>query len=299
MRFSLVFVSLIIGICATSNVSSAPVTFNTALPVGGGEFVARELVVVSKSGKDPSGADRDRSALSFVSVLGYGVTNKLALFGVLPYVNKDLDVTVAGNRINRSESGFGDVSVFGRYTLVQHDQPGRTFRVAPFFGVKAPTGEDDESDEFGRLPPSVQSGSGAWDVFGGVVATYQVFTFQADGQVSYRINNEANDFDPGDEFRLDGSLQYRLLPRTLAKKGVPNFLYGVLETNLVYRDKNKLNGTNDDNSGGTTVFLSPGLQYVTKRWIVEGVVQLPVIQNLHGNALENDYVVRAGVRFNF
>jgi hypothetical protein len=47
------------------------------------------------------------------------------------------------------------------------------------------------------------------------------------------------------------------------------------------------------------VFLSPGLQYVTKRWIVEGVVQLPVVQNLHGTALENDYVLRAGFRFNF
>lgn len=298
MRIWFAFVSLIVGISATSSVWSAPVTFNTALPVGGGEFVARELVVVSESGRDSSGTNHDRSATSFVSVLGYGVTNKLALFGVLPYLDKDLDVTVAGNRINRSESGLGDVSVFGRYTVVQHDQPGSTFRVAPFFGVKAPTGDDDERDKFGRLPPSVQSGTGAWDVFGGVVGTYQTFAFQADGQVSYRINNKANNFEPGDEFRLDGSLQYRLLPRTLGD-GVPSFLYGVLETNLVYRDKNKVNGSNDDNSGGTTVFLSPGLQYVTKRWIVEGVVQFPVIQNLHGNALENDYVIRTGVRFNF
>jgi len=298
MRNWFALACLVAGISSTSNALSAPVTFNTALPVGGGEFVARGLVVVSVSGKDPSGADRDRRATSFVSVLGYGVTNKLALFGVVPYVDKDLDVTVGGNRINRSESGLGDVSVFGRYTVLQRDQPGRTFRVAPFFGVKAPTGDDNERDEFGRLPPSVQSGTGAWDVFGGVVGTYQTLAFQTDGQVSYRINNEANNFEPGDEFRLDGSLQYRLWPRTLGD-GVPNFLYGVLETNFIHRDKNKVNGSNDDNSGGTTVFLSPGLQYVTKRLIVEGVVQLPVIQDLNGNALENDYVVRAGIRFNF
>ena len=48
-----------------------------------------------------------------------------------------------------------------------------------------------------------------------------------------------------------------------------------------------------------TLYLSPGLQYVTKRWIVEGGVQVPVVQNLNGLALENDYVVRAGFRFNF
>ena len=76
-------------------------------------------------------------------------------------------------------------------------------------------------------------------------------------------------------------------------------MYGVLETNLVYRDKNEMNGITDDDSGGTTLYLSPGLQYVSKRWIIEGVVQLPVVQNLHGDALENEYVMRAGIRFNF
>jgi len=254
--------------------------------------------VVSQSGEDPGGTDRDHSATSLVTVLGYGVTHKLALFGVLPYVDKELDFTEAGSRVSRTASGLGDASVFARYTLVQHDKPGRTFRVAPFAGVKAPTGDADNRDMLGRLPPGVQPGSGAWDVFGGVVATWQTFALQADGQMSYRIKSEANGVDLGNELRLDGSLQYRLWPRQLGV-GVPSFLYGVLESNLVYRDRNQVNAIDDANSGGTTLFLSPGLQYVSKRWIVEGVVQLPVVQNLHGNALENDYVLRAGVRFNF
>ena len=298
MRPSLALKRIAVGILAAGSAWGAPITINTALPVGGGEFVARGMVVVSQSGEDPGATDRDHSATSLVAVLGYGVTHKLALFGVLPYVDKKLDFTESGSRIRRSASGLGDASVFVRYTLVQHDKPGRTFRVAPFAGVKAPTGDDDNRDMFGRLPPSVQSGSGAWDVFGGIVATYQTFALQTDGQVSYRVKNKANGFDPGDELRLDGSLQYRLWPRQLGD-GVPSFLYGVLETNLVRRERNEVNGNEDANSGGTTVFLSPGLQYVTKRWIVEGVVQLPVVQNLHGTALENDYVLRAGVRFNF
>jgi hypothetical protein len=298
MRPSLALKSIAAGILTAGSTWGAPVTFNTALPVGGGEFVARGMVVVSQSGKDPGATDRDHSATSLVTVLGYGVTHKLALFGVLPYVDKELDLTEAGSRVNRTASGLGDASFLARYTLVQHDKPGRTFRIAPFAGVKVPTGDDDNRDMFGRLPPSVQSGSGAWDVFGGIVATYQTFAFQADGQISYRIKSEANGVDLGDELRLDGSLQYRLWPRQLGD-GVPSFLYGVFESNLVYRDRTEVNGSDDANSGGTTLHLSPGLQYVTKRWIVEGVVQLPVVQNLHGNALENDYVLRAGVRFNF
>ncbi len=276
----------------------APITFNTALPVAKGEFVFREQFIVAQSGDDPSGADRERTALAAVSVLGYGVNGKLAVFGVLPFVDKQLDVTVAGARQKRSASGLGDVSMFGRYTVYQNDQPGRNFRIAPFAGLEAPTGKDDETDALGRLPPSVQPGSGAWDAFGGVVATYQTLDFQVDGQLSYRGNGEANNFEAGDVARLDGSLQYRLWPRTLGA-GVPGFLYGVLEAGLVYQDNNQLGGIDDPNSGGTGLFLTPGLQYVTKRWIVEGGVQLPVAQNLNGSALENDYVVRAGFRFNF
>jgi hypothetical protein len=276
----------------------APVTFNTALPVGDDEFVARGFLIVTESAKDPTVTNREKSSTSVVSVLGFGVTPKLAVFGVLPYVDKQFDITLGGNRISRSASGVGDMSVFARYTVLQRDEPGQTFRVAPFAGFKAPTGDDRRQDNLGILPVGVQPGSGAWDLFGGVVATYQTFDLQLDGQVSYRINNEANGFEPGNEFRMDGSLQYRLAPRTLGD-GVPNFLYGVFEANLVHRDENKVGGVEDGNSGGTSLYLSPGLQYVTKRWIVEGVVQLPVAQNLGGNALENDYVIRAGFRINF
>ncbi len=37
------------------------------------------------------------------------------------------------------------------------------------------------------------------------------------------------------------SLQYRLWPRELSG-GVPGFLYGVVETNLIYQGKNEING---------------------------------------------------------
>jgi len=276
-----------------AQVTAAPITFNTALPVAKGEFIVREQLIVNRSGDDPSGADRDRTAKTAASVLGYGVNKKLAVFGALPYRDNQLEVTVGGQRRTRTASGFGDLTVFGRYTLVQRDQPGRNFRVAPFAGIKAPTGKDDERDAFGLVPASVQVGSGSWDPFAGVVMTYQTLNFQLDGQFSY----QANGFEAGDVARLDASLQYRLLPREFTG-GLPNFLYLVIETNLIRQQKNRLNGSADPDSGGTRLFLTPGLQYVTKRWIAEAAVQLPVSQNLNGSALENDYIGRLSVRFN-
>lgn len=281
-----------------SKVLSAPITFNTALPVAEDEFIGRVQYVVNQSDDDPSGANRDRTAQTIVSVLGYGVTSKLAVFGVLPYRDNELKLTMGDQRITRETSGIGDVTLFGRFTVLQRDRLGRTFRVAPFAGFKAPTGDGDDRDALGTLPASVQLGSDSWDVFGGIVMTYQTLDYQIDSQVSYRVNNEANNFEAGDIARLDGSLQYRLWPRTLSG-GVPGFLYGVIEANLVSQDKNHVGSSDDPNSGGTRMFLTPGIQYVTKRWIVEAAVQLPAIQNLNGTALENDYIVRAGFRVNF
>ena len=258
----------------------------------------REQAVLDQSGDDPSGADRDRTAWALVSVLGYGATPDLALFGVVPYVDKKLGLTQGGARRERIASGLGDVSVLGRYTAFRRDWPGRTLRIAPFAGLELPTGEDDESDGFGRLPASVQPGSGSWDPFGGVVLTYQTLNFQIDAQASYKANMEANDFAFGDEARLDGSLQYRLWPHELGR-GVPGFLYGVLEANLVHQDENRVGASDDPDSGGLSLFVLPSLQYVTKRWIAEAGVQFPAVQDLNGTALEKDYILQAGFRVNF
>lgn len=291
-------VGLLMAVAFAPAVIAAPQSFNTALPVAEGEFVFREQFVLDRSGDDPSGAGRDREAWSFVSVLGYGIDPDLSVFAAAPYTGRRLELDASGGRRGRSADGLGDIRLFGRYTAYRRDGPGRTFRVAPFAGMELPTGENDESDGFGRLPASVQPGSGSWDPFGGVVITYQTLAYQIDAQAGYQANTEANGFEFGDVARLDGSFQLRLWPRKLGA-GLPGFLYGVLETNLIHQEKNRSAGVADPNSGGLSLFILPGLQYVTKRWIVEGGIQIPVFQDLNGTALERDYIVRGGFRINF
>ncbi len=283
----------------SSSAGAAPQTFNTALPVAKGEYVFREQLFDRRAEGDPSAANRDLHVRGSISVLGSGIGRDWVVFGVLPYVDKALEVTTSGGRARRNVTGLADARLFARYTLHQHDAKGRTFRVAPFFGVELPTGDDDERDSLGRLPAPLQLGSGSWDPFGGVVLTYQTLDYQVDVQASYKHNTEANGFEFGDEARLDASFQYRLWPQELEDTGVPGYLYGVIESNIIHHQKNESSGMRDPNSGGTSIFLSPGLQYVTKRWILEGIVQVPITQNLGGSALEDDYTVRVGVRFNF
>lgn len=283
---------------SATSVWSAPITFNTALPVHAGGYVLREQFVFMKNADDPTPAKRNMEVTGLVSVLGYGVTRDLALFAMLPWFDKRLDMQMGGQTIARSEQGFGDLTVLGRYTAFEDNAPGRTIRIAPFLGLKAPTGEDQARDGSGRLPPLLQPGSGAWDALGGAVLTWQTLDFEIDSQVSYKANREANGFQAGNVWQIDGSLQYRLWPRSLGV-GVPGFLYGVLEANLVHSAKDRVNGSADPDSGGSTLFITPGVQYVTRKWIAEAGVQVPVRQHLNGTALRNDYVFSTGFRLNF
>lgn len=282
-----------------ANVHAAPQTFNTALPVATGELILRGQFLYKSIGEDPGPRNRSVKIRGSAVTVGYGAASAFALFGALPVLDKELDVVLPdGERIRRETSGIADARLFGRYTLFQRDRRGSTFRIAPFAGLELPTGNDNETDERGALPPTLQLGSGSWDPFFGAVATWQTLDYQLNGQVAYQANTEANDFEFGDELRLDASVQYRLWPRELGT-GVPGFLLAGVEGNFLYQDRHRAAGVEDPDSGGRRFFVSPSLQYGTRRWVLEAIVQVPVAQDLNGAALEDEVTVRAGFRFNY
>ncbi len=275
-------------------VQAAPITTNTALPVGENEVIVREQVVWTRASRDPAGLGRKFDAVAGVSVLGFGLTSDLAIFAVLPTVYKQLKTPSA----RRSVSGVGDMRVFARYVIFQQDQLGQTLRIAPFAGVEMPTGRHREKDTFGLLPTGVQLGSGSWDPFGGVVVTYATTDWQLDAVVSYQANTERDGREDGDIARADLSFQYRLWPTHLSAS-TEAFVFGVIEANLVHEGNQRFYGAVNPNAGGTTLFLSPGLQYAAKTFIAEASVQIPVVQDLNGAALEKDFISRVSVRLNF
>jgi len=289
---------LVSSLLLTSYGRTAPITFNTALPVAKDALVNREKLVIKSFAKDTNPMNRDLNVEALVSVIGYGINSKLAIFAAIPYINKHLDFTLIDQRLSRTTSGIGDVKLFARYTFLQRDQRSKTLRLAGFAGLQTPTGKDNKTDRIGRFPIPLQSGSGALGYFGGMILTYQTLDYQIDGQLSYQKNSAANQFKVGAEFRADVSFQYRLSPAEMSSD-THRFIYGVIEAN--YRDQasHQLAGLSDPTSGGSRLFLSPGLQYVTAKYILEASIQLPVSQDIGANELAVDYVVTTGFRINF
>lgn len=281
--------------------AAAQITTNTALPVTEGQGLVRvQSTVIRANGSGPM--DRTLTAYGFPLVGAYGATQDLTLFGVLPILDKNLDATIPqgprrGERVDRGPTGLGDVRLFARYTVWARNRAGETQRLAPIAGVELPTGADDEADEFGRLPRPLQLGSGSWDPFAGLVFTWQTLRWQVDVSPVYQFNTEADGFAFGDDARLDVASKYRLWVNERSG-GVPGFLYGNLETNLIWQDENEIRGVETPNSGGTAWLVAPGLQYITRRVVVEGAVQLPALQDGNGTALEEAFIAILSLRVN-
>lgn len=276
---------------------AAPISFNTALPVHEGGLLFRGQAIWMRMHDDPSPMGREMDVLAVPSVLVFGATSKLALMGVFPYVDKRLNIRSLG--VSREASGLGDIMTIARQEVFARNRAGRTARGALFAGIKWPTGGSKESDASGPLPKPVQLGSGSYDPIVGTVWTLQSLSGQLDADLSYQRNTRADDFKFGDVITQDISFQYRLWPRTLEAEGVPGYLYGVLEAGNVYQAKDEAGGIKDEDSGGYQLFLTPGVQWVTKRAVLEAAARLPAVQELNGQALKTDYQLIGSVRLWF
>lgn len=273
----------IIGFALGSvNCFAVPITFNSALPVSQSEWIVRGLITIDQRSSSVNDSEVEREELSLVSVLGYGISSKWSVFGVLPI--RDVSLSLGGQE--QSDSAIGDTEFFSRYEALRVDKSGGTFRVAPFAGVRLPTGELGVTSD------------GTTDIFGGVILTSANIKQNFDFQFRYDLNGNDNQFSAGDSVNIDLSWQRRVLPKKITAS-TQGFWFAALETNLNYSGRNRLAGQFDSDSGGFMASVAPGVQYITRRWIAELAVRIPVIRNLNGAALEPDYTIFTGIRANF
>jgi hypothetical protein len=282
----------VLSIIPGNDLLSAPINSNVALPVRKGGFIFRSQARWLRATDDPTSSDKQVNVVAIPNALVYGVTPDLALFAIFPYIFRNVELTdpSSGKRIDKNDSGIGDLTLIGRYTIYAKDYPSGTARFAPLAGIKLPTGDDD-------LEPITTESVDLQ--FGGVsTITWDFGRHEIDADMIYRVNTEAKDFEKGNDLIYDLAYEFRVLPWTLPDVGAPNFLYLVAEANGIFSQKSELNGKTIDNSGGSILFLSPGIQFATKRYILEASIQLPVIQDLNGNQVETDFVFTAGFRVN-
>ncbi|MFQ5712579.1 MAG: transporter [Candidatus Scalinduaceae bacterium] len=223
--------------------------------------------------------------------------NKLVVGASIPYLDKEKKTTIDGERKSFSDSGFGDLTLFGKYQFFQRDAHAQTTRMSALGRLKLPTGDDDEKRGGARLPPSVQLGTGSVDYGLGLIFTHIKGRFGINADLIYTINTEANDFEFGDTLNYDIAFGYRVLPSVYETYPAKQLnLY--LEFNGKLSQKNKQNDKRVDDSGRNTIFLSPGIQFIPRpNFLIEASFQKPIYEDLRGNQLDTDYSFNIGFRW--
>ena len=227
-------------------------------------------------------------------------------------------------------SGIGDLATMLQWRVLRNRETGT--EAALLAGVKAPTGAHDRADAQGEtFELEFQPGSGSWDWMIGAALTQRAGRWSFDGNVLYTFAGDgALDTNLGDRFQYNLAVSWRAIDGGGGGRGshmhlgapLPQPMYHgagrslkddhveptpmagpsldlVLELNGEWHARQTIAGIEDDNSGGTTVYLAPGVRLSGDRWSSFLSVGVPVVNNLYGTQAEPDYriVTGFGVRF--
>ena len=242
----------------------------------------------------------DRSFLSSVSV-SYGVVENFQVGLILGYYNAvnardaEFDSGTGDTEIaTLNPDGLTDLWLSGKYRFYR----GPIGQFAVFGGVKFPTGRDDVTNSEGeRVEPSATAGSGSYDGMLGVAySRFLSSRVTLDTSFQYTLRTEANNFRLGD--RIDGgvALAYRFT------KDIEKFpqVSAFAEANVRHLVKSEDDGERDPNTGGTVLFLTPGVRVgFTKNLSFTVSAPLPVMQDLNGTQLKTSYKVNGGLTLSF
>jgi hypothetical protein len=195
-------------------------------------------------------------------VFPYNLTPKILVGAILPLVNKNPDNLAA-------RAGIGDVALFVKKTIFQQDGKAKTFRIVGKIKQVFPTGNTTETPALGAA---------SYQTLFGVVTGYITTKIGLYSDIGYNVTSNGL----SDNFVYNFAVGYPLLPQQYPAKQVNIYL--------------ELNGNYQFESAANSLFLSPGLQWITgRRLLIESGVQLPVVEQVD-DSQKTIFVATLGIR---
>jgi hypothetical protein len=232
---------------------------------------------------------------NIVTTLDYTANADWGVSVQLPYVQRDHRHihNHGGAQLHDSWQfhELGDARVLGRYRVASGD-----ITHGVIGGLKLPTGETEIKNAAGEAAErSLQPGTGTTDLIVGYYAnsmrllagTPTRFFFQT--QVQAPASEDKN-FRTGPHYTADLGLAYPAADDWSA----------LLQVNSLVKGRDRGTAGEPADSGGSFVWLSPGLGYSPTRSLqLYGFVQLPMYQRVNGVQLTADWSATVGVSMRF
>lgn len=255
-------------------------------------FSDSQLLGFAQQGKDAHTAD---SVFHNILSVGYGVTDNLTVILMMPYAQvnniREAHSDEPGEiHLHGDAKGFGDLTVMGQYRFLKTDN---NFESALFFGLKVPTGKTNDKDIHGEtFEAEFLPGTGAWNPIIGIGATKRSGNLSLDANIQYTFGTQGTQFtNLGDIFNYNAAVSYRALSGSIAWDLI-------LEANGDWKEKQEIREKKDPNSGGNTLFLSPGMRLISgKKFSTYLSVGIPVLQDMNGIQDDTKYKALFGINY--
>ena len=257
-------------------------------------------------------APREMTMQMYMLGAMYGVTNRLTLTAMQPYVLQDMVMTAQMSmdggmpmqqQFATQSSGLGDLKVGILYTLARTHNSGLHLNA----GLGVPLGRIDSRANTpmmsnAPLPYAMQPGSGTWDFRLGATYTksYTQFSWGLQQMNTLRTGTNSRGYRLGNRYEVHAWGGYAVLENL----GLNVRLSGLSEASIRGQDT-ELNpmmspATQTSNYGGTRLSGGLGLNYLTG---IDGLVLAveldnPLYQKTNGTFLEQDLSVFATARYN-
>jgi hypothetical protein len=281
-----------------------PLNMSQGVIVPKGRYVIRLQYAYTHKGNLYDGSDKktgnytgkyDQVNQSAVLVFKAGLFENIEARLVVPYRDKELKQK-SGNppkHTNTAEnSGLGDIKMMGRYSLMDQ-RKGDWLHMLIGAGVKLPTGDSDKknvapfSKEHQYMGSGFQLGSGSWDPVFEIGMTKFVGRSRFDFHTMYTITTKGDHgCQLGDLFKCDFGFSYAL-----------NRYFDVeLEMNNLYQGAQVHDHQRTVNTGGYTLYMTPGLHWKIYRQMDLRVgVPIVVYRNLNGESAKPDWKSKYGL----
>lgn len=234
--------------------------------------------------------------------VGYGVTDNWyvgtamasqKIFNINSTVLNEYDFLEVANR--GSPSGISDTNFFSVLRL--NEQTKRIpFSSAVLFGLSTPTGITSLRTKQGDLfAASDQPGTGSWQPSAALILTTQRKKMTLSSTFYYSHGTKgAQGVTLGSYFDYSVAAVYPLISEGRVQTE------GILEMNGEYATKNRAKHITDPNSGGNSIFITPGLRAnLGKKISLYFGLGIPVVDNLFGTQSKSAYEILCGIDFSF
>lgn len=225
-------------------------------------------------------ATMDKTVLN--TVLAYGLLNNLTIMIRQPLISK----TMLMNSMETKNSGVGDTMMMVKYSLYRRNTYSSTFGIATVLGLGIPTGGKEITMDMWNLKP-------------GVYFSWRGRPWAADLSLAYKWTSFTGEtekgINPGDELLLDLAVSYQFSIGENARMA----LAPLVEFSYLKMGKNRLYSEVLPNTGESVFTIAPGIKWTYDSFIVEGLVQLPVLQKQGSMVLMRKTGWIFGIRYMF